>query len=197
MAFYAPDELQAMGFGRLGRDVCIDRTVMIHGSMRIHLGDNVRVDAFSILSASGFDIVFDGHNHIGAGTYVFANGGLVRFELFSSASPGCRIFTTTDDFSLGMLRGPQLDVAYRQLKQGPVWFRENAGIGANVVVLPGCTLGINATVGAGLVVQNPIPDHSLAYERSPLKLHHKDPEVYRAVSEKAKAEIKSRGETIP
>ncbi len=197
MAFYAPEELQSIGFARLGCDVKIDRTVMIHGAERIHFGDNVRVDAFSILSATGFEIMFAGHSHIGAGTYIFANGGNVRFDLFSSASPGCRIFTASDDFSVGLLRGPQLDAVYRQVKQGPVWFHENAGIGANVVVLPGCTLGINATVGAGLVVQNSIPDHSLVYERSPVKVHQKDPAVYRTVSERAKAELGLCNDTIP
>lgn len=196
MAFYVPEELQNIGFARMGRDVKIDRTVMIHGAERIHLGDNVRIDAFSILSASGYDILFAGHSHIGAGTYIFANGGDVRFDLFSSASPGCRIFTASDDFSTGMLRGPQLDLAYRKLQQGPVWFRENAGIGTNVVVLPGCTLGINATVGANLVVQNTIPDHCLAYERSPLKWHRKDPEIYRAIAKQAKAELRLPDETI-
>ncbi len=197
MSFYSPDELQKIGFASLGSDVKIDRMVMIYGAERMHLGDNVRIDAFSILSATGFKIVFAGHSHIGAGTYVFANGGDVRFDLFSTASPGCRIFTASDDFSVGMLRVPQLDAAYRQVKQGPVWFRENAGIGSNVVVLPGCTLGINATAGANMVVRNSIPDHCLAYGLSPLKLRQKDPEVYRALSEQVKAELHMRGDTIP
>ncbi len=193
MAFLTAAQLESMHFARLGRNVCIDQTVQIFGSERISLGDNVRIDAFSILSASQFPIEFAGHSHIGAGTYLFANGGVIRFEVFSGTSPGCRLFTATDDFSEGMIRGPNLPVADRLLHCGPIHFRENAGIGANCVVLPGCTLGVNATAGAGTVISKNLPDHTLSVIRGQLKTFSKDPTVYESAATRTRETLRGQG----
>ena len=193
MAFLTAAELESLRFAHLGRDVCIDSSVQIFGSERISIGDNVRIDAFSILSAGQFSIEFAGHSHIGAGTYLFANGGEIRFEIFSGTSPGCKLFTATDDFAEGLIRGPNLPLTFRSLKCGPIHFRENAGIGANCVVLPGCTLGVNATAGAGTVITGNLPDHSLSLVRGPLKTVPKDPAVYESMAARTREWLRAQG----
>lgn len=43
----------------------------------------------------------------------------------------------------------------------PVRVKKNAWIGANVVILPGVTIGENAVVGAGSVVTKDVPDNAI------------------------------------
>lgn len=193
MSFLTAAQLEALQLAHLGRDVCIDATVQLYGCERISIGDNVRIDAFSILSASQFPIEFAGHSHIGAGTYLFANGGAIRFDIFSNTSPGCRLFTATDDFADGLVRGPNIPREFRSLKCGPIHFRENAGIGANCVVLPGCTLGVNATSGAGTVISTNLPDHTLSLIRGPLRSIPKDPAVYESIAARTRESLRAQG----
>jgi acetyltransferase-like isoleucine patch superfamily enzyme len=44
----------------------------------------------------------------------------------------------------------------------PVLIRRRAFLGANVVVLPGVTIGLNSVVGANSVVTSDIPDDCIA-----------------------------------
>ncbi|SCU10472.1 acetyltransferase [Staphylococcus xylosus] len=50
-----------------------------------------------------------------------------------------------------------------EFKTGPVHIGDNTLIGANVIILPGVTIGNNVKVGAGAVVSKDIPDNTLAY----------------------------------
>lgn len=52
----------------------------------------------------------------------------------------------------------------------PVTVKDNVWIGANVVVLPGVTIGENSVIGAGSVVTKDIPANVIAFG-SPCKVH--------------------------
>lgn len=54
----------------------------------------------------------------------------------------------------------------------PIHVGNNVWIGANVVVLPGVTIGDNAVIGAGSVVTRDIPAGYVAYG-NPCKPHRK------------------------
>lgn len=55
---------------------------------------------------------------------------------------------------------PFIDQGY--YVSNPVKIEYGSWIGANVIILPGVTIGRNSVVGAGAVVTTSIPPHSLA-----------------------------------
>ncbi|MDR3319226.1 MAG: sugar O-acetyltransferase [Clostridiales bacterium] len=62
--------------------------------------------------------------------------------------------------------GHPLDPALRRRKgqySKPVHIGENVWLGANVVVMPGVTIGDNAVIGAGSVVTKDVPADAVAY----------------------------------
>lgn len=62
--------------------------------------------------------------------------------------------------------GHPLDSSYRQEMTQyslPIHIEDHVWIGANVVVLPGVTIGEGSVIGAGSVVTKDIPSHTLAY----------------------------------
>ena len=48
--FMTREELDAVGFSKVGRNVYISRNVCIHGAENMELGSHVRVDDFCFLS---------------------------------------------------------------------------------------------------------------------------------------------------
>jgi len=50
----------------------------------------------------------------------------------------------------------------KHIKDKPIVLEENVWLGANVVILPGITVGKNSIVGAGSIVTKDIPSNSIA-----------------------------------
>ncbi len=70
--------------------------------------------------------------------------------------PGCQLITAAHPVS-PVLRRSKLQ--YNK----PVRLGKNVWLGANVIVLPGVTIGDNSVIGAGSVVTHDIPDNVVAY----------------------------------
>ncbi len=49
-SFYSRKELLSLGFKKIGKDVLISRKASFYNIEKIEIGNNVRVDDFSILS---------------------------------------------------------------------------------------------------------------------------------------------------
>lgn len=163
-------ELEHAGLRRWGRNVCIDSTVQLFNPQEIVIGDNVRIDCFCLLSAGSDGIALGSHIHIGAGSYFFGTGGAITLEDFSGVSPRVMLFTASDDFTEGYLRGPTIAMPYRKVVRGPICLKRNAGVGAGSVVLPGVVLGVNSMVGAMSVVEKSVPENSIFVARTQPRL---------------------------
>ncbi len=105
-----------------GKDCRIDAYVTITG--HVTLGDNV---------------------HIGAGVCIFGSGN-VSIGDKTSLSPGCKIFSATEDPNSGYLSNPTLPDRYARTE--PVVIGKRCVIGANSIVLPGVTISDDTQVGA-------------------------------------------------
>jgi len=83
---------------------------------------------------------------IGAYTYINAING-VTIEDYVQVGSHCSIYSisTIDN------------------KEGPVLLKKNCRVGSHSVVMPGVTIGENATVGAFSFVNKDIPDNVLAF----------------------------------
>lgn len=145
---YSLEDLKEIGFGCIGQNVSIHKTVQIYSPARIFIGDNVRIDCFSILSAGNEGILIGNNVHIAASSFIFGGGGKVTLEDFSGLSSRVSIYTATDDYSEGYLTNPTVPEKYKKLSCGSVCLRKHAIVGSGSVIMPGVEVGLAASIGA-------------------------------------------------
>ncbi len=83
---------------------------------------------------------------IGAFTYINAKNGVMIDE-------GVQIGSHCSLYSVSTIDS----------KDGPIHIKKNANLGSHSVVMPGVTIGENATIGAFSFVTKDIPPFSIAY----------------------------------
>ncbi len=144
--FLPRDILVKLGFRSLGRDVLIHSTCVVRNCGGIALGDNVRIDPFTIVSVGG-GLTIGPYTHI-AGHCLITGAEPVEIGAFSGLSHGGKIFSSTTDFNGGGVAPPTAPAEFRCDISIPVRLGRHALIGANSVVLPGAEIGDGAAFGA-------------------------------------------------
>jgi len=139
-----------VGFRRIGTNVKIYPLTKILNPETISIGNNVIIDDFVFL---------DGRRETRIGDYVhiasfcsITGGGRFIMEDFSGLSSGCRIFTGSEDFSGSSLTNPTIPSEFRNVTRSFVIIKKHGLLGANVVVLPGVTIGEGAAIGANSLI---------------------------------------------
>lgn len=151
-AYFSEDEVAKLGFASIGKNVKIKKNVGIVGTENISIGDNVRIDDFTMIMASGVPCRIGSYVHIAAHCTIYGRAGFVM-EDFSTLSPGTRLFTLSDDYSGQKLTNPLLPSEYVGGAQGTVTLKKHVIIGANSVILPDLTIGEGTSVGAMSLVK--------------------------------------------
>lgn len=154
---YSPDELRAM-LAEVGHNVRVHRSVQMFSPHLIHVGSNVRIDCFGLLSSGPEGIYIGDHVHIAAGVYLFGSGGRIVLESFCNLSSRVAVYTASDDYTEGHLTNPTVPMKFRKVRQGDVTLRRHAIVGTGSVLLPGVTLSLGASVGALTLVRQPVDD---------------------------------------
>ena len=128
-------ELLKQIFAEVGKNVCIESPFhSTFGGMNVHLGDNVFAN-FNLVLVDDADIYIGSHTKIG---------------------PNVTIATASHPLS------PEERMHAKDSINTPVHIGENCWIGANVIILPGVTIGNNSVIGAGSIVRKNIPQNVLA-----------------------------------
>ena len=158
---YSRSELEELGLKKIGKNVSIAKSCVIVNPENISIGNNTRIDVFCILSAGKDGIELGNNVHIGAGTYIFGNGGRVVLSDFCGISSKCVLYTTTDDFVEGNLTNPTIPEKFKKLTAGPIIFHKHCGIGSGSVVLPGVTFGRGSTAGSLTLIRKDLPEYTI------------------------------------
>lgn len=140
-----------MHFRESGQNVRIYPLAKIVNPEVISIGDNVIIDDFVFIMGEK-ETKIGNYVHI-ASFCSITGGGKFVMENFSGLSSGCRIFTGGDDFSGSSLTNPTVPFEYRNVIKSFVVIKKHAILGANVVVLPGITIGEGAAIGANNLIQ--------------------------------------------
>jgi galactoside O-acetyltransferase len=149
MAWLSEHELSK--FKKVGRKVLISRHALIFGEENIEIGDNVRIDAQTlILAAKGYLTIHD-HVHIASQCMISCGGGITLGN-FTSISMGCKLISASDDASGNYLVGPNHPEQFTNVTAAPIYMSDYSWIGANAIMLPGSMLHQGAVLGAGGVV---------------------------------------------
>lgn len=151
-SFFSEEELAQLGLKSYGDNVRISRLARLYGAEFMELGSNVRIDDFSILSASTAALICGDFVHIAAGVYIYGQAGLF-IEDHVNLSAGVKIFTITDDFGGNFLVGAT-EPHGRNVVSIPLTISRHVVIGANSVVLPGAILPEGVAIGACSMVKH-------------------------------------------
>jgi len=158
--FMNPADLNALGFSEVGENVSIDSTALFYNPSQISIGSNVRIDAYSVISAGSGGISIGDHVHIGA--YVLLVGA-ARIELhsYSGLSGRVSIYSSNDDYKGDALTGPTVPDEFRKVTRAPVTIGRHVVVGAGSVILPGVTIAEGACVGALSLIRRDVPSFKI------------------------------------
>ncbi|MBF0142499.1 MAG: acyltransferase [Magnetococcales bacterium] len=139
-------ELADAGFRRLGRNIRIHERASIYCTENIVLWDNVRIDDFTVVIATG-GVEFRSYSYLSAGCYIGGTNGIL-FGEFTTLAPQVKLFSSSDDYSGGSLTNEVVPQRYVERDRGKIVLGKHVIIGAGSVVLPGCELGDGASIGS-------------------------------------------------
>lgn len=173
--FLNNEELKGIGFSCIGENVLIDRTAVFYGASRISIGSNVRIDAYSVISAGDEGISIGNHVHIGV--FVFLTGNSrIEIQDFCGLSGRVSIYSSNDDYLGNALTGPTIPDNLRLVNSAPVIIMKHTVIGAGSVILPGVTLFEGVCVGALSLIKKSINSFQIVvgYEGKVVKERKRD-----------------------
>jgi galactoside O-acetyltransferase len=130
-SFLAPEELQRVGFGYLGRDAKISRKASFYNPLKLSIGDFSRIDDYCVLSAGEGGIEIGRNVHIAIYTSLIGRGK-IKIGNFSNLSSQIMVYSSNDDYSGEFMTNPTVDSHYTNAYSAPVT------IGDNVIILSGC-----------------------------------------------------------
>lgn len=150
---YSIEELKNI-LGSIGSNVVIHKSVVFFNAKNIHIGSNVRIDCFSLMSAGTCGIKLGNNIHIGASTHLFGSGGSIIVDDFANISSRVSLFTASDDYKDGFLTNPTIPNSFKKLDLGCIYLCRHSIIGCGSVLLPNVQLSLGASVGALSLVKN-------------------------------------------
>jgi len=137
--------------GSCGKNVFIGHNVMITQPENVHLGDNVRIDPFTLITSklkTGNNVQICSHAVLGGGsqTIILGNWSFIGY--------GSKLFTGSEDYSGEF--GPVNDYwGNNKVFHGDIKFEDFAGIASDVIVFPNVVLPEGVCIGAkSLVVKS-------------------------------------------
>ena len=166
--FYSREALESMGFKSIGENAQVSDKAVFYGVDRISIGDNTRIDDFSILSAGAGGITLGRNVHIAC--YVSLIGKeSISIDDFAGVSAKCCVYSSSDDYTGNSLSNPTVATKYTNVDSRPVHIGKHVLVGAGSIVLPGVTIGAFSAIGALSFVRKSIPQEGAMWAGNPLK----------------------------
>ena len=160
--------IDRMGFASVGKNVAISDRASFYGCRRISIGDNVRIDDFSVLSAGISGITIWNHVHIAVHASLIG-AGKISLADFCNISSRVAIYSSSDDFSGSSMTNPTIPNEFCNVFHADVFLQKHVVVGSGSVILPGVTLEEGAAVGALSLIKNNCQAFGI-YAGSPAKL---------------------------
>lgn len=144
--FYSENELKLLGIKRCGENVLISRNAIIYKPGDLEIGSNVRIDDFTTISGK---IVLGNYVHIAQSCSLFGGKTGIVMEDFSGLSSHVTIYATSNDYSGNFLTNPTVPAQYTCGIEAAVNLGKHVIVGSMSVILPGVTIPIGCSIGAG------------------------------------------------
>lgn len=147
MAMLSNEAIEAMGFANVGKHVQISEHASFYGADRIHLGNNVRIDDFCVISAGTGGIDIGNNIHIAVFSSMIGAGKITLSD-FCTLSSRVAIYSSNDDYSGTTLTNPTIPAEFTGVTHADVFLGKHVIVGSGSVILPGVTLEEGVAVGA-------------------------------------------------
>ena len=155
MAFLKQSDLQALGLKKIGKNVKISEKASIYNPDSIEIGDNSRIDDFSVLS---------GNIYIGSFCHItpmcLIAGGVPGITLcdFTTLAYGVKIFSQSDYYSGQTMTNSTVPKKFKAETFKSVTLGRHVIIGAGSIIMPGVSIAEGCSVGAmSLINQSTLP----------------------------------------
>lgn len=147
MSFLTQKQLDDLGFKSLGENVLISDKCSIYNAKNISIGDNTRIDDFSILSAGEGGIEIGRYVHIACYSAIIGKGRVTMLD-YSGLSSRVSVYSSSDKYNGEYMTNPCLPSTVTNTIHKDVRIGKHVVIGSGSVVLPGVTLCDGSAVGA-------------------------------------------------
>jgi galactoside O-acetyltransferase len=160
MAYLRDEQLSAMGFKSLGRNVRISEKASIYGAELMSIGDHTRIDDFCVVSGR---VTLGRNVHIAIFCNVAGGEAGVELEDFAGMAYGCHVFSQSDDYSGRTLTNPTVPDKFKKEIKAKVHLKRHCILGTKTIVLPGVTLEEGTAVYALSMVTKSTEPWSIYY----------------------------------
>jgi len=144
-------ELKDFGFKSIGRNVRISSEAKVYGPENITLGNNVRIDDFSILVAVNGSITIGNYVFIARNAHLSGALGIEMCD-FSSMAANTVIYSASDDYSGDFLTAQAIPPKYTNQIGGTVIIGKHVIIGSTCTIIGPCKIGEGCSIGAMTLV---------------------------------------------
>lgn len=192
MGILTRQHLLEMGFKSLGENIFISDKASFYGIDKISIGNNVRIDDFTVLSAGKGGIEIGDFIHIAVYTSIIG-AGKVTLSDYCNISSRVSIYSSNDDYSGDFMTNPMVPSDFLNVTHAPVVVGKHVIIGSGSLILPGVTLHSGVAIGAHSVVKKDCePDY--IYAGNPLKQIKKRSVQLYTLEKKLLAKLKQNNE---
>lgn len=147
MAWLNDQEVEAMKFAFVGKNVKISSKASFYNCSKIKIGNNSRIDDFCVLSAGEGGIEIGQNIHIAVYTSLIGKGKIILKD-FSNISSRVSIYSSNDDYSGSAMTNPTIPDKFKNVTSLDVIIGRHVIVGAGSVILPGVQIDDGAVIGA-------------------------------------------------
>lgn len=144
-------DLKDFGFKSIGKNVKISSDAKIYGPENISIGNNVRIDDFTILSAINGSIKIGNNVFIARNSHLSGSLGLEMHD-FSSMAANTVVYSASDDYSGDYLTAQSIPQKYTAHLGGTVIIGKHVIIGSTCTVMGPSVIGEGCSLGAMTLV---------------------------------------------
>jgi acetyltransferase-like isoleucine patch superfamily enzyme len=149
MAYYTQDQLNALGFKKLGRNVKISDKASIYNTDQIEIGDHSRIDDFCVISGK---LVLGRYVHITPMCLIAGGEKGVEIGDFCALAYQVKVYSQSDDYSGATMTNSLVPVEYKNEKKEKVTIERHAIVGAGAAIMPDVHVGEGCAIGAMALV---------------------------------------------
>jgi len=149
MGYLAEEQIRALGFKSVGRNVRISERASIYNADQIEIGHGSRIDDFCVVSG----VVKIGRNvHIAPHCLVAGGEKGITLGDFSGLAYFVQVFSQSDDYSGHSLTNPTVPGKYKNEFKAEVSLDRHVIVGAGSIIFPGVHIAEGCSIGAMTLV---------------------------------------------
>ncbi len=181
--YFNENELKEFGIKSVGKNVLIAKNCTIIGLENISIGNDVRIDGFSTITATSSGYLNIGsYIHIGGYCAIFAGAG-VEMQDFSGLSQGVKIYSTSDNYSGTVMTNPTIPEKYTGVIRKPVYIGKHAIIGSQTIIMPGVVIAEGCAIGANSLLTKNTEEWSIYFGSPAKRLKSRNKEILKLEKE--------------